>query len=322
MDNKTKILELLEKKNLTNQEIHELERLAESDDELKDFIAAYKQVGRIVKHSSHLTEEEISEYILNKNGLPEETNSIVKRIPFIEMHLRECSRCGEIYKELNSEYSDIDNYLAENPILQEREEKVDQGDISISPTKYKTPRYAFTSILIIGIVYLSLYLISSFSTPSFYKNAAITSQSEISVNRGRATEDFQNSLKALENNNYDKAIGFLQKDIQQHPNDETTFYSYYILGLSYLKTAEHSFLGLFPGYNKERAEKGRHYLEQSAERNNSGKFNNIKLNSYYYLAKASLMLNDKDSAKKYLTMVITEKGSKMDEAQKLLGELE
>ncbi|HSD63888.1 MAG TPA: hypothetical protein VLB50_08810 [Ignavibacteriaceae bacterium] len=322
MDHKFKIIELLGKKNLTNQEINELERLAESDEELRDFIASYKKIDRVVKHSSHLTEEEISGYILYKNEIPGEDNSIIKRIPFIETHLRECSRCTDIFKELNSEYSEIDNYFVETPLILERSAEIEQKTVGITPNKYKTPRYAFASVIIIGFIYLSLYIISSVATPAFYRNAAIVNQSEISVNRGRATDNFQNSLKALENNNYDKAISFLQQDIKQHPDDETIFYSYYILGLSYLKTAERDFLGLFPGYSKERAEKGREYLEKSIERNQSGKFININLNSYYYLAKASLMLNDKNSAKKYLSLVINEKGSKMEEAKKLLGELE
>lgn len=321
MDQKIKIIELLEKKNLSEQEKNELEMLAEKDEELKDFIRNYEQIAWTVKQSSHLTEEEISEYILYKNGIPGE-NSIIKRIPFIETHLRVCSRCNETYKELNSEYSDIENFLTENPLDSERPSDRKQEIIGTSPKKYKTPRYAFASILILGLIYLSLYAVSSFTTPAFYKDAVVLNQSEISVSRGRATENFQNSLKALENNNYDKAIDFLQRDIQQHPEDETIFYSYYIMGLSYLKTAERDFLGLFPGYNKERAEKGKEYLEKSIVKNNSGRFININLNSYYYLAKANLMLNDKNSAKKYLTMVINEKGSKMEEAEKLLGELE
>lgn len=322
MDPKIKILELLEKKNLTDQEINELEKLSSEDKDLKDFITAYKRIGGIVKQSSHLTDEEISEYVLYKNEIPGESKGIIKRIPFIETHLRECQRCSEIYKELNSEYSDLDTYLIENQVLPEQPAGGEQEAIRTIPKKTRTPKYAFASVLLAGLIYLSLYLISTFNTPAFYKNAAISSQSEISVNRGRATEDFQKSLKALENNNYDKAISFLQQDIKLHPYDETTFYSYYILGLSYLKTAEHDFLGLFPGYDKERANKGRNYLEQSIIKNNSGKFINIKLNSYFYLAKASIMLNDKESAKKYLTLVINEKGSKMEEAEKLLGELE
>ena len=71
-----------------------------------------------------------------------------------------------------------------------------------------------------------------------------------------------------------------------------------------------------------RVEKGEQYLEESIRKNNSGKFNSIKLNSYFYLAKASLMLNDKNKAEKYLNIVIKERGSKMEESKYLLGEME
>ncbi len=195
-------------------------------------------------------------------------------------------------------------------------------DSEVNKQKFIFPRYAFTSIIALGLVYLSLYIISSFTTPEFYKDAAINSESEFSVNRGRATEDFQNSLKALDKNNFDEAISYLQKDIKNNPDDETIFYSYYILGLANLETSEHDVLGLFPGYNTNKTEKGVEYLKESIRKNESGKFINIKLNSYFYLAKASLMLNDKISAENYLKLVISGRGSKMEEAQKLLGELE
>ncbi len=321
MDRKLKILELLEKKNLSENDIKEIEMLAGNDEELKDFVLTYNRLAGLVKHSSHLSEEEISEYILYKNDISQEGNSLIKRIPFIEVHLSGCQQCSEIFKELNSEYSALDNFIAENSV---KEEKPVSENFAIKENhrRYKAPRYAFVSLIIIGFVYLSLYFISTFTTPRFYKDAAIKNESEFSINRGRATEYFQNSLKALEKNNFNDAINYLQKDIQQNPGDETIFYSYYIIGLSYLKISEHSFLGLFPGFNQQQVKKGDEYLRESISKNNSGRFLNIKLNSYFYLAKASLMLNDKNSAEKYLSMVINQKGSKMEEAKKLLNELE
>lgn len=322
MDRKDKIIELLEKDHLIDTEKKELESLIGSDEELKEFASAYSQLSGIVSHSSHLSEEEISEYILVKNGAAEVENSIISRIPFIESHLRKCSECTDIFKDLNSEYTDVELFLSEKL----GDVQSTSGTIAQPPqalrSRYRAPRYAFMSVLIIGFIYLSLYIISSFSTPAYYHDAALDNSSEFSINRGRATDNFQNSLKALEKDNYDEAIGYLQKDIKQNPADETIFYSYYIIGLSYLETARHDYLGLFPGYDRERALKGAEYLKESIRKNDSGKFTNIKLNSYFYLAKASMMLNDKKSAREYLSLVINEKGSKMEEAKKLLGELE
>ena len=323
MDIKDKITDLLGKETLTPEEKQELETLMVNDEELNKFVAVYRHFSAIVSHSSHLSEEEISEYILHKNGITSDKKSIIKRIPFIETHLRKCSECSEIFKELNVEYVNVESFVS-GAIIRERKtsDKVLPDSITNSKRRFYTPRFAFASVLIIGLVYIALYLISSFSTPAYYDDAAIKNKSEFSINRGRASEYFQNSLGALEKNNYDAAIDYLNKDIRQNPNDETIFYSYYIMGILYLETAEHSFLGLFPGYNHERADKGAEYLKESIQKNNSGRFNNIRLNSYFYLSKASLMLNDRKSARTYLTMVIKEKGGKMEEAKKLLGELE
>src|SRR5574338_60505 len=304
MDRKDKIIELLEKDHLTDTEKKELDSLIGSDEELKEFASAYSQLSGIVSHSSHLNEEEISEYILFKNGAAEVENSIISRIPFIESHLRKCSECTKIFKDLNSEYTDVELFLSEKL----RDVQPTAGTNAQPPqalrNRYRAPRYAFMSVLIIGFIYLSLYITSSFSTPAYYHDAALDNSSEFSINRGRATDNFQNSLKALEKDNYDEAIGYLQKDIKQNPADETIFYSYYIIGLSYLETARHDYLGLFPGYDRERAIKGAEYLKESVRKNDSGKFTNIKLNSYFYLAKASMMLNDKKSAREYLSLVI------------------
>ncbi len=322
MDKKEKILELLGKQNLSAAERDELEKLINNDEELREFVDTYRQVEVIVDHSSHLSEDELAQFVLYKNGLQPNDNLIIKRAPFIEQHLRKCGECSEVFKELNSEYADVDNFLSQSIPLEKNAADSMKLPGIMPPSRYKTPRYAFASLLIAGFIYLALYVISSFTTPGYYSDAAIRQDSQFSINRGRATENFQNSLKALENNDYDEAITYLQKDIKENPDDATIFYSYYIIGLSYLATAEKDFLGLFPGYNHERAKYGAQYLEESIRKNDSGKFKNIKLNSYFYLAKANLMMNDKMTAKKYLNMVIVEKGSKMEEAKNLLGELE
>ncbi len=323
MDKKEKILELLGRESLTATEKDELEKLISHDEELGALVKTYEQLGKIINHSSHLNEDVLVQYTLYKNGLQLDDQSIIERIPFIEQHLRECQKCSELFKELNQEYSDVDNFISET-FAEVKDEASDSKNLSqqIPVSRYKTPRYAFASILAAGFIYLALYIISSFATPEYYADAAIRQDSQFSISRGRATENFQNSLKALEQDKYDEAISYLKNDIKQNPDDNTIFYSYYIIGLSYLKTAEHDFLGLFPGYNRERVENGLQYLEESIRKNNSGKFNNIKLNSYFYLAKANLMLNDKNKAEKYLNMVISERGSKIEEAKYLLGEME
>lgn len=321
MDKKEKILELLRRKKLTDSEKNELNSIIGSDEELKELADTYQQLGKVINHSSHLSIDELAQYTLYKNGMQPDDRQIINRAPFIEQHLRICSECSELLKEFNSEYSDVDNFLTQTAVADKASGTEDYTQTSAA-NRYKAPRYAFASILLVGFIYMVLYIISSSITPAYFNDAAIKQDSQSSITRGRATENFQNSLKALEKNNYDEAISFLQKDIRENPDDATIFYSYYITGLSYLETAEKDFLGLFPKYNRERVGKGKQYLEESIRKNNSGKFESIKLNSYFYLAKANLMLDDKKSAKEYLHMVINNKGSKMEEAKHLLGEVE
>ncbi len=73
---------------------------------------------------------------------------------------------------------------------------------------------------------------------------------------------------------------------------------------------------------RKEQQKAPNTLKKASGRNDSGRFNNLKLNSYFYLAKASMMLKDEKAAKQYLTLVINGKGSKMEEAKYLLGEME
>ncbi|MBK6913984.1 MAG: hypothetical protein IPH11_10120 [Ignavibacteriales bacterium] len=63
-------------------------------------------------------------------------------------------------------------------------------------------------------------------------------------------------------------------------------------------------------------------LQLSIEKNLSGKYQNLSMNAHFYIAKAYLMFDDKENAKKYLEKVIEEKGSKMIEAENILSDLE
>jgi tetratricopeptide (TPR) repeat protein len=143
----------------------------------------------------------------------------------------------------------------------------------------------------------------------------------MSGSRGRTTDDFELSMKALEDKEYQSAIEYLKSDIDLNSKDETIFYSYYILGLTYLETAEKNVLGLFPSFDKSSAELALQNFKKTIEKNTSGKFQNVNLDAYFFAAKASLMVDDTKSAKDYLNIVVNDKGSKMNEARQILNEL-
>ena len=113
MDKKEKILELLGRKNLTSAEQAELEALISNDEELKELANTFQQLQKIADHSSHLSEDLLAQYTLYKNGLQPDDRSIIEKVSFIEQHLRKCNKCSELFKELNSEYADADNFVSE-----------------------------------------------------------------------------------------------------------------------------------------------------------------------------------------------------------------
>jgi hypothetical protein len=83
-----------------------------------------------------------------------------------------------------------------------------------------------------------------------------------------------------------------------------------------------SFLGLFPSYDENLVREALQDLHRSVESNGTGKFENIKLDAFFYMAKANLILEDEETAKQYFKLVVNQKGSRMDEAASILNELE
>jgi TolA-binding protein len=319
MNNTEKILELLEKESLSVEDKALLNTLIESDSEAKKIYETYLKLGSLLK-SKHITLDELRDYILYKNNIDSENKDVISRIPEIELHLKNCEKCTDDFKALNEEYSELDLFVADRFSDSKEIKKVHSS--YIQSRNKRTPLYAFASLIVIGFVYIFLLLVSNITTPDNYQLASVSDKSEFYVTRGRATDEFQESLKSLEEDNFDKAIDFLLSDINKNPQDETIFYSHYILGLAYLEKADNSFIGLFGSFNKKDAEKGLKNLQLCIEKNSSGKFPDITYNAYFYSAKASMMLGDNESAKKYLLLVVEEKGSKMSEAQSILNELE
>jgi hypothetical protein len=277
------------------------------------------KIERILKDSYHPDIEDLGNYTLYKNGIEPENKSIIKVVPKIELHLRKCIECNKLFLELNNEYSELDSFLLE---------KLPSGINKISGTKkvqIKPPvKYfkssgialAFTCLLLFG-----LFSVSQLVTPRSVKYANIGSISGHYETRGRVTSDFLESLKSFENQDYENTVNWLKKDIVKNRKDESIFYSYYILGLAYLESSQKDIFGLFPSYDKTNVTNGIVALHKAIELNNSGRFPNINLDICFYLAKADLMLNNIPDAKINLNKVISEKGSNMGEAKKILSGL-
>lgn len=320
MTNQEKILELLQKDNLTEEEKLLIERLSGEDSETARFINIYKKLNSVIKSSSHLSYDEIGDYILFKNNLAPEDKNVIKLISKIEDHLRNCEKCNEDFKFFNEEFNVIETFVGSE--LRKEKAKVSPPAEIISKRKSGISRYAFLTIIVLGILYGIMFTVSKFTTPANYDLAVINNKTDFYATRGRATGDFLKSLNELDDGNISKAINYLKDDIKNHPEDKTIFYSYYILGLTYLDNADRSFIGLFPHYNSDYAEKAARNFQYAIQKNNSGNYRNITLDAYFYLAKANIMMDKKNDAREDLTIVIDEKGSKMSEARQILNGLE
>ncbi len=319
MKNFDKIISLLDKTNLTEEEQNSFNNLLKEDTELEEFYNSYKKLGRAFFTSKHLTNDELADYVLIKKGYDPEKKDNLKHIPLFDEHLRHCQKCAEEMKLYYEEYSDVENFVGTQ--FTAKKTKLTDSKI-VSASKFSIGRFAAFGASALAIIVFLLIIISNITTSKYYDLASINDRSDMSISRGRTTDNFELSIKALEESDYKNAIEYLKSDIELNPKDATIFYSYYILGLTYMETAEESFFGLFPKFNKSDAESALQNFMKTIELNNSGKFQNVNLDAYFYTAKASLMLDDPKSAKECLITVIKEKGSKMNEAGKILKELE
>lgn len=319
MEHYNRIIELLDKKSLTPEEKNQLDSYRKNE-ETAIFIAGYTAVKKALE-KSHISADEMADYILYKNNQEPADNLISYRIPAIDAHLKECKLCSSQMNEFKNEYSNIGDFVSNNLYQDGKAESSLNENIVLRKNSFK-PVYAFASIIVVGLVYLLLFAVSGITTPDYLQYASITKESEVYLTRGRASEEFLKSFDALENKNYNQAIGYLERDIENNKTDETIFYSYYILGLTYLEMSESKFLGLFPSYNENNVKQGLNNLQSSVELNTTGKFDNIKLDAFFYMAKGNLMLGKKETAKEYLQTVIARKGSKMEEAAVILDQME
>jgi len=212
---------------------------------------------------------------------------------------------------MESEYSETTEYLS-NTIKDQR--SPDKIHPSLFLKRSGSVKYAFVSVFAIFILYVGLYSLSSFTTPEYKKNLFAEQDNAFYKTRGRTSIEFQKALDALEHNDFSDAANYLMQDINDHNNESSIFYSYYILGLSYIKSAESNFLGMFNNFDNEKVSIAIKNLNESIEKNTSGNYENLNLDAHYYLGRCYLLLGDIENAKHHLSIVIDQKGKFYNEA--------
>lgn len=314
-----KIIDLLEKRDLSDSEKKWLKEISASDPDVKKIIETYIAVKNSLNRNEHLDEELLGEYILYKNGTDEYSKVVPFLLPKIEDHLRKCEICLNNFKELNSQYADVNEFVNKS-ISHEAEKSYTPITQIIFREKFYSLRYAAITLASVVFIYLGLFVYSNFTTPDYLKTP-FAQDRDFYNTRGRTTELFQRGLDAIDKKDFETAIKFLNEDLNENPNQESIFYTHFVLGLTYINIAERDFLGLFKSFNNDDVAKGIEHLQKSIELNQNERFKNLKLDAHYFLGKAYLLLNDKISAKKHFQIVINEKGSYYKNAQELISSM-
>lgn len=320
MEENIKFLQsLLDKNTLTEEDRAEIDKLIQNDPQAEEFYGRYMKLRGAVLSSSHLSVDEIGEYVLVKSNNPS-GRLTGEKINRVEEHLKSCEKCGKIFLELSGEYSDVDDFLGSKYGVPEMQEENTGGRNILSVNKYL--RYSFVSAIGLAAVYLLLFITSAVITPGTTKLAEVEDSGVNYVTRGRGTDDFQKGLMALDNSEFGLASEYFKSDIKMDKDRETIFYTHYILGLTYLEQSRHSFLGMFTTYDTSTVNLAVKNFKNCIAENTSGNFPDISANSYFYLGKAELMLGNKTSAKEYFNKVIELKGGKTGITKTLLKDLE
>ncbi len=318
MNDFEKIIELLDKESITTEENSFLNQLIEKDQEAKKIYRAYFQLKNSLMRNKHIDEELMAEYVLYKNNVSSE-RLIILLAPKVEDHFRKCNSCEILFKKLNEEYTQVDSFVTKSITQHTMLEKQVEHSRSFTFNGFKAVKYSFASIAAVVVLYIGLFAVSSLTIPD-YKNS-FPNDKDFYTTRGRTSELFQRGLDAIDRKNYDSAIQYLNKDAAKNQNDESIFYTHYILGITYIHKAESDFLGLFRSFDEEDVKNGIINLEKSIELNKSGKFDNLKLDSEYFIGKSYLMIDDTQAAKLHLQIVIDGKGSYYKDAEEIIKKL-
>jgi len=320
MEQYEKIIELIEKVNLSPEEEKYLKDSIKSDKDIKQLIEVYKNLKTGLADSIHFDLDMITSYILYEKGNVPADKIVPLIADKIKVHLGKCLKCREEYEILVADYTDVKEYLTNTFVDDSKKQlKLLPSFLSHNITKY---RFAFTTVITLFFLYVGMFAISSIITPDYKKNFFTEKNEDFYLTRGRTSISFQKGLDAIDKGNYSDAINYLTLDIEKHNNESSIFYSNYILGNVYLKAAESDFLGMFTSFDEDKVQLAIENLKTSIEKNTSGSYENLSLDANYYIGGAYLLLDDIDSAKKHFEIVVNKKGKFYNEAESMIEAME
>ncbi|MGE5412160.1 MAG: tetratricopeptide repeat protein [Clostridiales bacterium] len=324
MNNCERIIELLEKNSLSDEEQGILSKLIENDVNAKEFFDTYIKLKDLFKSSGHIPDDVLVQFVVDKNENKGLNSPTCAKAPFIEKHLKECPNCNRAFHIYCNEYSSINLFLEDTLSV-----KGDGITPDLSPSKNKFTRkdrqkyYRLIISLLGGLIILYFVLFQAYSSfmPKYKKYASLDKTVDFYLTGERTSNEFKKSMLAIQNRDYESAIQFLKRDVQNNNEDEDIFYSYFILGITYLESAESNFLGLFPKYNKNAVESAISNLKMSISKNKSKRAKEITFDSYYLMGKGYLMLDNVSEARKYFLFVVDSNSNRAEEAKEILSYL-
>lgn len=320
MNDIDKILELLDKGELSSEEKKALDGLLAGIPGSEKIVNTYARLKKALAEDSHIDEVLIGEYVLFKNDILEDKRTMLLLERKIEDHLRKCTQCTDVFRKLNEEYTEVDSFLG-NTLT---ESKVPDKKTKITAGFFRriTPvKTIITSFAALIIIYIGMFAASSILVPDYKKYAISEDERGMYNTRGRTSELFQKSLSALDNNNLTEAIKLLEEDIELNKGESSIFYSHFILGVTYIQSSELSFLGTFKSFDKEKIKSGITNLERSIQLNSSGRYENLNLDAHYFIGKAHVLVGENKYAIEQLETVVSNKGSYYKKAEELLDKI-
>lgn len=317
MNNYQKLIELLNKEELSTKEKEYIKNLCSKDPEAEKIAFIHKNLKTSLNKKKKITTEQLADYILYLNGLEPKDKNIITLIPEIEKQLRLSEELNNEFKLLNSEYLETDQFVSQ--ILEEKTTKEEKQDSYKTIAKHKLFKWVpIYTVSTVAIVYIILLITFNIFTPDYKKNIFLYGDFDNTNSRGRISETFQQSLIYINNNDYKTAIKLLNEDIAKNSDSKTIFYSHYILGMLYLRESQSNFLGIIKSYNEEKIQEGIRQLELAIEKNTNDQFKNINLDAYFFIANGYLALNNIEKAKTYFEKVKNEKGRYIKNAEYIL----
>jgi tetratricopeptide (TPR) repeat protein len=270
----------------------------------------------------HIDAEMIGDFILYESGELTDDYLIPILAEKIKMHLKGCLKCQEEYQALQNEFKEVTSFVEKNIVKDEKSFSTKSFPSAFALNKISSFKYAITTIAVFAVVYLSLFTISSITTPDYNKNIFSGREDGFYVTRGRTSVAFQKGLDAIQKGSYDDAIDYFGEDIEKHSEQSSIFYTYFITGLTYFKLAESNFIGMFQSFDEEKLNRAILNLKLSIQKNTSGNYDNLNLDAHYHLGRAYLLLENVKEAKEQLSKVIESKGKFYNEAVELIRTVE